>query len=138
MRFLYPRRWRVAVVRGGQVALDAEGGHGLLITLDAPARVPTGAQFLAESRAWLLKQQARIVRTEEPRTVQESPTLEQFAFEAEMANQRFLMDYLVSRQPRGGATLAARLLPADQANLRKEVERIARSLTVTRPIEDRR
>jgi hypothetical protein len=138
VRLLYPRRWRVAVVRGSQLALDAEGGHGLLITLDPPVRVPTGAQFLAESRDWLVKQQARLLRTEEPRRLQVSPELEQFALEAEMGGQKFLMDYYVSRQPSGGATLAARLLSADQANLRKEVEGIARSLTVTRAIQDRR
>jgi hypothetical protein len=138
VRFLYPRRWRVAVVRGSQVALDAEGGHGLLITLDAPARLPTGVQFLAESRAWLVQQQARLLRTEEPRQLEASPALDHFALEAEMAGQKFLMDYYVSRQSQGGATLAARLLPADQASLRKEVERIARSLTVARPSQDRR
>ncbi len=76
------------------------------------------------------------MRTEPPREV--LPGLEQFALEAEMGGQKFLMDYYVARQPQGGATLAARLLPTDLAALRKEVEGIARSLTVTRKIEDRR
>ncbi len=136
VRFLYPRRWRVAGVRGSQVALDSADGSGLLVTLDPVARVPTGAAFLAESRDWLGKQKARLVRTEPPREV--LPGLEQFALEAEMGGQKFLMDYYVARQPQGGATLAARLLPTDLAALRKEVEGIARSLTVTRKIEDRR
>jgi hypothetical protein len=138
VRFLYARRWKVAVVRGSQLALDAEGGHGILITLDAPARVPTGAQFLSESREWLVKQNARLLRTEPPRKLQATPPVEQFALEAEMGGQRFLMDYYVTRQATGGATLAARLLPADRANLRKEVENIARSLVITRALEDRR
>jgi hypothetical protein len=104
-----------------------------LITLDTPARIPSGAQFLTESRDWLIKQKARVLRTEEPRTVQAEPPLEQFALEAEMGGQKFLMDYYVARQAQGGATLAARLAGADTAELRKEVERIARSLSVTRP-----
>jgi hypothetical protein len=138
VRFLHPRRWRVAVVRGSQVALDADGGAGLLITLDPLTRVPTGDQFLAESRAWLVRQKATVVRTEPPRQVQATPPLEQFALEAQMGGQKFLMDYYVCRQGKGGATLAARLPPSDQATLRKEVERIARSLSVTRAREDRR
>jgi hypothetical protein len=133
VRFFHPRRWKVAVVQGSQVALDADGGNGVLITLDPPARIPTGAQFLTESRDWLVKQKAKVLRTEEPRQVQAEPPLEQFALEAEMGGQKLLMDYYVARQAQGGATLAARLAGADTAELRKEVERIARSLTVTRP-----
>jgi hypothetical protein len=135
-RFLYPRRWRVAGVRGSQVTLDGADGSGLLITLDPLARIPTGAAFLAESRGWLEKQKANLVRIEPPRAVQEG--LEQFALEAEMGGQKVLMDYYVARQELGGATLAARLLPADLAALRKEVEDIARSLAVTRRIEERK
>jgi hypothetical protein len=138
VRFLYPRRWRVAVVRGSQVALDADGGAGLLITLDPLARVPTGEQFLGESRVYLVRQKVAVLRTEAPRLVQASPALEQFALEAEVGGQKFLMDYYVARQDKGGATLAARLPPADQANLRKEVERIARSLRVSHAPADRR
>jgi hypothetical protein len=137
VRFLYPRRWRVAGVRGSQVTLDGADGSGLLITVDPPARVPTGAQFLAESRGWLEKQKARLLRTEAPEQVQ-GPALEHFALEADMGGQKFLMDYYVARQAAGGATLAARLLPADLAALRKEVERIARSLAITRPVQERK
>ena len=68
VRFLYPRRWRVAQVRGSQVALDGADGSGLLITVDPPERVPTGRQFLAESRAWLEKQKGRVLRAERSRT----------------------------------------------------------------------
>jgi hypothetical protein len=131
VRFLYPRRWRVQGVRGSQVTLDGADGSGLLLTVDTAARTPTGAQFLAESRGWLEKQKARLLRVEPPRRVQERPPLEQFALEAEMGGQKFLMDYYVTRQAPGGVTLAARLLPADLAALRQEVERIARSVLVT-------
>jgi hypothetical protein len=39
----------------------------------------------------------------------------------------------VARHANGGATLAARLPKRDLAALRKEVERIARSVVVTKP-----
>jgi hypothetical protein len=131
VRFLYPRRWRVAGVRGQQVAVDEANGSGLLLTLEPPARVPTGAQFFTEARTWMVQQKAKVRRTEPPRRLQDAPReLEQFTIEAEAAGQPFVMDYFVVRQPPGGATLAARLLPADLAGLQKDVERIARSVQI--------
>jgi hypothetical protein len=40
------------------------------------------------------------------------------------------LDYYVIHQGPGGATLAARLLPNELPVLQKEVERIARSVTI--------
>jgi hypothetical protein len=137
VRFLYPRRWHVAGVRGSQVTLDGADGSGLLVTLDPLTRAPTGERFLAESRDWLAKQQARLLRVEPPRTVRPSPILEHFALETEMSQQKFVMDYFVTRQNNGGATLAARLPPRDLPALRKEVERIALSVVVTREQVDK-
>jgi hypothetical protein len=138
VRFLYPRRWRVAGVRGTQVALDGADGSGLLITAEPPARVPTAAAFLAESRDWLVKQKAKLLRAEAPRAVRAGPALEHFALEAELGGQKFLMDYYVARGADGGATLAARLPGGDVEEVRKEVERMARSLTVARPAVPRK
>jgi hypothetical protein len=135
VRFVYPRRWWPSGVRGRQLTLDSADGHGMLITLDPVKQVPTGEQFLAESRKWLQDQKARLVRVEPPRLVPGVPGLEHFALEAEMGGQKFLMDYHVLRQENGGATLAARLLPTEQESARREVERLARSLAITRKIE---
>jgi hypothetical protein len=133
VRFLHPRRWRVAAVRGQQVTLDEAKGSGLLLTLEAPGKAPTAAQFLAETNDWLQKQKARVFRTEPTRQLQPAPQeLEHFAIDAEVMGQRALLDYYVIRQAVGGATVAARLLPDDLAALRKEVERIARSVVVNR------
>jgi hypothetical protein len=133
VRLLYPRRWRVAGVRGRQVALDEDRGSGLLLTLEPLARVPTGPQFFQESRAWLVQQKATVLRADGSRTLQGPPhSLENFSLDVDASRQRFLMDYFVIRQAAGGATLAARLLPADQANLQRDVLRIARSVQITR------
>jgi hypothetical protein len=133
VRFLHPRRWKVAGVRGRQVGLDEANGSGLLLTLEPRERVPTGVQFLAESREWFAKQKVKVTRVDSPRQIQRGPQeLEHFALEVEEAGQKVLMDYYVARQRFGGATLAARLLPADLAALQKEVERIARSVTATK------
>jgi hypothetical protein len=45
------------------------------------------------------------------------------------------MDYYIIRQAPGGATVAARLLPADSAAMKKDVESIARSITILRQIK---
>jgi hypothetical protein len=130
--FLYPRRWRVAGVGGGQVMLDSADGSGLVLTQEPLGRVPTAAQFLAESQEWLQKQKAKVLGIARPRQLRGKPQeVEHFAIEVEMGGKRALLDYYVLRQAAGGATLAARLLPDDLANLRKEVERLARSVAIS-------
>jgi hypothetical protein len=134
---LYPRRWRVAGVRGRQLAIDEVNGSGLLLTLEPLARVPAAAQFSTESRNYLQQQKAKVLRVDAPRRIQGPPReMDYFAIDIETMNQRATMDYYVVRQAEGGAVLAARLLPNDLAKLRKEVEAMARSVTITRPIVD--
>jgi len=133
IRFLYPRRWRIAGVRGKQVAVDENHGSGLLLTLEPLARVPAARQFLDESRAWLQQQKATVLGTEGPSTVPGAGNgLEHFTLDVEGNRQRFLMDYYVTRQANGGATVAARLLPADRQALQADVRRIARSVRITK------
>ncbi len=140
VKFLYPRRWRVMETRGeNQVSIDsAEGGGGILITVEPLARTPTGAQFLKESRDYLEKQKAKLRRVTEPRDLPDAAGLQHFSIEAEMDRQAFVMDYYVSRQREGGVVIAARLSAGDAATLQKEVERIARSATITRKIEEKK
>ena len=67
-----------------------------------------------------------------------APGLEHFALETEAAEQKAVMDYYVVRQANGGATLAARLMSDDAGGAEKEVEGIARSLAITRKMEERK
>ena len=137
LRFLYPRRWRLAGGLGRQVRLDGKDGSGLQITLDAPGRVPRAADFLAESRAYFAERGARVGRSTTPRrvSVPGRGEAEQFALEVEMNGRALLMDYYVVRQAEGGATIAASLPERDAAALQREVERIARGVTITRGIK---
>ena len=135
VRFLHSRRWRVAQVMGSQVALAAGDGSGVLITVDPTARIPTAAAFMDESRTWLEKQKAKQVRTYNPRRLRERPTLDAFALEGYLGDQKLWMDYYITAQPGGGATIAARLMQADLVALRKEVDKIARSVTITKTIQ---
>jgi hypothetical protein len=131
IRFLYPRRWHVAGVRGFQVTLDESGGNGILITREAPERVPTAEQFLAESRAYFEKQNARVLNVGDPRRLDVPPRgLEQFSLTLDTAGRREFLDYYIARQRDGGATLSARLVGSDVNAARADVARIAKSVEV--------
>ena len=135
VRFLYPRRWKVMGVRGRQVALDEANGSGLLLTVEPPAQVPTGADFLRESRGWLEQQKGKIGRVAAPQRIRtKQGEGEHFSLNVDLPGQSVVMDYYVVRQALGGATLAARLLPKDLAGLQKDIERIAGSLIITRTL----
>ena len=132
VQFVYPRSWRVAREAEGQIALDSGTGSGLLITLDPPGKTPTLRQLQDESRAWMTKNKGTIQREIPAATLRIRPRLEAFSFETKLSGTNFWMDYYLTDQPEGGASIAARLLPKELATTRKEVEAIARSLTRTR------
>lgn len=125
-RFLYPRNWRIAGTNDKQIGVDEKRGSGVLITLTPARETPNGAQFYQETLGFLDKQQTKLTRVQKPRIVQGS--LEMFAFEGEVARQKVMLQYYTTRQGDHGATLTARILPADAAQVQPEVERIARSL----------
>jgi hypothetical protein len=136
VRFLYPRRWKVAGGIGRQVTLDGSDGSGLLITLEPSETTPTTKQYQTESRDFLQGQKAKVLGFDTPRRLQDAPReLDQFSIDVEISKDRVLMSYYVARQSKGGATLAARLPTSDLTALKKEVDSIARSLVITRTIE---
>jgi hypothetical protein len=133
VRFLHPRRWRLAAERGQQITLDAADGSGLLLTVESANNVPTAAQYLKESRDWFAKQKVKVHREEPAQGLRaDNGQLERFAMEVELNGQKALMDYIVVRQQAGGATIAARLVPTDLKTLRAEVEGIARTMLISK------
>lgn len=133
VRFLHPRRWRIGLITGRQIAIDDVGnaGNGILLTVDGVAKLPTAMAYAQEAEAFVGKQKGRVLKAEPPQRLTNPPTeLEQFGYEAEIGRQRVKLDYYIARQPTGGATLAARLTPTDLAALQRDVERIARSVRV--------
>ncbi|MCS6850933.1 MAG: hypothetical protein NZ700_07155 [Gemmataceae bacterium] len=142
VRFLHPRRWRVGVVRGRQITVEEAHGSSLLITLDRPDKVPTAAQFLADSREWFAQQKPagswKAGAPTGPHRLSGPPReLDHFSFEVESPQGRALMDYYVVHQQPGGALIAARLAPADATALQADVAQMARSLTINRPLADK-
>jgi hypothetical protein len=139
VRFLHPRRWRIANAGANQIMLDESAGAGLVISVEPLDRVPTAAQFQAEVAEWLRKQQARIQKSDPVRrlSLDDGGDLDYFSMEVEMEGKPVVLEYYVVKQRLGGATFAARLNPSDAAATRKDIEQMARSLTVTRPRNDR-
>ncbi len=132
LKFLYPRKWRVAGVRGTQLGLDERDGSGILLTLEPLANVPSGTQFLKESRKYLQKQKVKIVGLNPVRIVQQNPRIEAFALDIQVRKQKVRMYYLVIRQELGGIVVAGRLQMKGLAEVQSEVDRIARSMQLTK------
>ena len=130
VRFLHSRRWRVAGVNPStrQITLDEQRGSGLILTVEKTDRLPSATQFQNEVRNWLNQQKATIYKIHPYPT---SPGVEHFAIDANVMKERVWLDYYIVRQPQGGATVAARLLPSDLANLQRDVQRVIGSLQVT-------
>lgn len=136
VKFLYPRRWRVGMVQGRQVTLEEPQGGGILLTVESPAGLPTAAQFQKETQDFLRQQKWTLSASPQLRRVAERPAwVDRFGFDAESGKQAVRMEYAVVTQAEGGTTLAARIPAATKAELVPDVERIARSLGVTKRIE---
>lgn len=131
--FLYPRHWHVAGVNSDkrQIGLDEKRGSGMLMTVDGAANIPQAAAFQKEVATSLAKQNMKVVRMENARTL--ATGVETFLVEGDVAGKRVYLQYFLVRQPAGGAVLTANLQAADIASARQDVEQIARSLVLTAP-----
>lgn len=137
VRFLHPRSWRVGAEQGKQVTLDhPRAGGGILITVDAAAKIPTADDYMKEIGEYLKQVKARNIRLAEAATrLRSDPPLDRFALDAEMSDARCRMIYAVLKQSEGGATVAIRLPAEVTLAMSPEVERILRSIAITRTIE---
>ncbi len=133
VKFLYPRAWRLTREMGGQIALDGPAGDGLLITIDPAGKTPTVKQLRDEAQQWITKQKGSVIREQPAVTLRSTPPLEWFAVEAKVGGQTFWMDYYATRQTEGGATVAARMQPANVKPSRKDVSMIAGSISLRTP-----
>jgi hypothetical protein len=109
---------------------DEPSGNGLMLTVEALSTLPTAAAYLAETQAFITKEKGRVLRADAPRRLAGPPEeIDQFGLDVEMKGRRERLEYFVVRQPAGGATVAARLLPGnDLAAVERDVERMVRSV----------
>ena len=137
VRFLYPRGWRVGAVQGKQLTLDhSRLGGGILVTVESAAKTPSADDYLRETTAFLEKEKAKVTVAARPARIRAEPiTVDRFALDVAFGADAARMEYAVLRQTDGGATVAARLPAAAAADLRPDLERVVRSMSVTRRIE---
>ncbi|QEL16592.1 hypothetical protein [Limnoglobus roseus] len=129
VRFLYPRRWRIGAVQGKQVTLDGPNGAGILITIEAAKSLPSVADFLRESTAFLQKSSKDVSVTRKPERIVEKPAVDRFSLTASMKDEKVRMEYAVLTNADGsGVTFAGRLPDADAEALGKDVEKVLKSL----------
>lgn len=132
LRFEHPRAWRIARVENGQFQIDGPNGNSLLFTPVALKDLPTVPQYQSEVREFLRQQNGKLFGEHPARALQATPLIVQFAIEAEITGQRLLLDYYILKQKEVGATVAARLIPGDAKAFRPMVERLTRSITMSK------
>lgn len=131
VKFLYPRRWRLGLVRARQIALEEPTGGGILLTVEPVSRLPAGEQYLREVRASLAKDKVAATLTDAPKLVAGTAArVERFGFDGKDAR----LEYAVAATTDGGVLLAAKL-PAADKTLRDDIGRVLKGLTVTKKIE---
>lgn len=137
VRFLYPRGWRVGAVQGKQLTLDhSRLGGGILVTVEPAAKTPSADDYLRETTAFLDKEKAKVTVATRPTRIRAEPiTVDRFALDVAFGADTARMEYAVLKQTDGGATVAARLPAATAADLRADLERVVRSMSITRRIE---
>src|SRR5947209_10810238 len=101
-----------------------------MLTVEALSTLPTVAAYLGERHSFITKEKGRVFRADAPRRLTGPPEeIEQFGLDVEMKGRRERLEYYIARQPAGGATVAARLLPGnDLAAVERDVERMVRSV----------
>jgi hypothetical protein len=131
--FIYPRHWHIGGVNGQrrQVGLDEKRGSGVLVTVDAIQNAPTIATLQQEVRNNLQKQQATLLKVEQPRKL--NGNIETFGVDAQIAGNRMYLQYFLVRQQASYAVVTANLQAPDMTALQKDVERLVRSLVVMQP-----
>lgn len=139
VRFLYPRGWRIGVVQGRQVTIDHARGAGVFITVEPANRVPSAESYLKEVSEFLKTQKkAQLSGMEKPTRVRTEPvSLDRFGFDAAMASSKVRVECAVLKQTDGGVTVSASIPAGDAGSLKGEVERILRSLSITKRIEEK-
>jgi hypothetical protein len=138
LKFLYPRRWRVGVLQGRQLTLEEPKGGGILLTVEAVNRLPTVEKYQDEVKAFLAKQQAKIAPLTAPiRTPDKPNRIDRFSVDAEMKTGKARLEYAITQGSNGGVMLAARLPAEEAADLKADLDRILKSLEVTKAIGEK-
>jgi hypothetical protein len=135
--FKYPRRWRVGVVQGRQITLEESQGGAILMTVCSAANTPSVKLFQEELRTILDKQKAKLEPFSATKLFSEKPKMERFTTRVETTAGVAELDDTILSSADGGVTVAARLPEKMSKELRPDVDRVLKSLQITRKIAER-
>jgi hypothetical protein len=124
-------------VQGRQVVLtEPQGGWAKLSVLPA-AKTPTPAAFQDEVKAFLAKEKVKLSPVPPPKRWKEGPAVDRFGMDVEAATGKLRMEYALVTTADGGVTVDARLPDKLAAELTPDIDRVLKSLTVTKKVSDK-
>jgi len=136
VKFLHPRRWRVGVVQGRQLTLDEPQGGWAKFTVLPAAKTPTPAAFQDEVKAFLAKEKVKLSPVPAPKRWQEKPAVDRFGMDVEAQNGKLRMEFALLTSANGGVTVDARLPEKLTAELAPDLDRVLKTLSVTKKITE--
>ena len=102
LKFLYPRRWRVGVLKGRQLTLEEPKGGGILLTVEGVTRLPTAEKYQDDVKGFLARQQAKTTPLGAPIRASEKPQrIDRFGVDADMKNGKARLEYAISQNAKG-------------------------------------
>ncbi len=137
LMFKYPRRWRVGVVQGRQVTLEEGLGGAVLLTVSTPGNTPSVKLLQEEIRTTLAKQKAKLDPFSPAIRISEKPVMDRFTTRVETTGGVAELDYTIMTAPEGGICVAARLPNKAAKELRTDLDRVLKSLQLTKRITER-
>lgn len=137
LTFKYPRRWRVGVVQGRQVTLEEGKGGAVLMTVTSAANTPSVKLFQEEIRTTLARQKAKLDPFSVTKRISEKPVMDRFTTRVETTGGVAELDDTILSSTDGGVTVAARLPEKIAKELRTDLDRVLKSLQLTKRIADR-
>jgi hypothetical protein len=115
--------------------VETRGDSLIKITLDPAKEVLPILSLQNVARVEVEKAKAKVLGMTRPSSLAGGErALDHFAMEVDAQGRRSLFEYYSFRQPYGGGTVYANLQPRDLSAMRTEVERLARSITITHAI----
>ena len=83
----------------------------------------------------MAKQKAKVSPIPEPKRASDSPATDRFGFDAELESGKARLEYALVYTPAGGVTMSARLPEKSAEELKPDLDRILKGMSVSKPVK---